>query len=188
MLEYPDKLVLRINELYYTLGGEDYDCSHEEILILEPPRWKRVAGALVANSAHQKKTILDVGSGTGFVATVLGPYLTDKDQFICLDISQKFLDQCKLNLENKKFKCQLVYKQYNGMLLPFEDKSIDILTLNSVLHHIPNTELFLGEVDRVLKRGGYLVIGHEANRRFYKNKAVWTLYRILYVFLIRHPL
>jgi len=184
MAEYPDKLVLRANELYFALEEEDYNSSHEEILILELPRWKRIIGRF-SKEFSNKEAILDVGCGTGFVATVFCPYLAPKTKFICSDISQRMLKQCESNLKDKNFQCGLIYKMYDGAHLPFADNSIDILTLNSVLHHIPNTESFLKEADRVLKKGGYLLIGHEANKRFYKNKIVWTIYRILYA--LYHP-
>lgn len=180
MIQYSDKLVLRANELYFALAEEDYDFSHKEILILEMPRWKRIIKYFLKDFLN-KEIILDVGCGTGFVATVFCPYLTKNSKFICLDISQSMLGQCKSNLKDKNFQCELIYEIYSGLHLPFADNSIDILTLNSVLHHILSTEPFLKEINRVLRKGGYLLIGHESNERFYKNRVIWTIYRILYV-------
>jgi len=185
MIKYSDKLVVRANELHFNLTGKDYEHSTDEILILEPPRWKSMIEKLIPVMPVKKRTILDVGSGNGFVATVLCPHLSEKDEFICLDVSSKMLDECRLNLNNKGFNCKLAYRQYDGTRLPFENESIDIITLNSVLHHIFNHDIFLKEAGRALKKGGYLIIGHEANSKFYKNKVVWTLYRILY--LLFHP-
>lgn len=185
MIKYSDKLVLRANELYFNLVGGDYEHSTNEIIVLEPPRWKAMIEKLIPAMPVKKRIILDVGSGSGFVGTALCPYLNAGDEFICLDVSSKMLDECKSNLDNKGFSCKLSYKQYDGMRLPFENESVDIITLNSVLHHIFNHDVFLKEANRVLKKGGYLIIGHEANSRFYKNKIIWTLYRILY--LLFHP-
>ena len=185
MIKYSDKLVLRANELYFNLVGGDYEHSTNEIIILEPPRWKAMMEGLIPAMPVKKRIILDVGSGSGFVGTVLCPHLNEKDEFICLDVSSKMLDECKLNLDSKGFNCKLAYKQYDGTRLPFENESVDIITLNSVLHHIFNHDVFLKEAGRALKKGGYLIIGHEANSKFYKNKVIWTLYRILY--LLFHP-
>ena len=186
MIEHSDKLVLRANELYFNLTGEDYEHATDEILILEPPRWKAMIEKLIAIMPIKKRIILDIGSGNGFVATVLCPHLNEKDEFICLDVSSKMLDQCRLNLNGRGFNCKLIYKQYDGTRLPFENESIDVVTLNSVLHHIFDPEVFLKEAGRVLKKDGYFIIGHEANSKFYKNKIIWTLYRILY--LLFNPL
>jgi predicted SAM-dependent methyltransferase len=41
--------------------------------------------------------------------------------------------------------------------IPLSDQSADILTLSNVLEHIPNTEFFLRECKRLLKREGMIV-------------------------------
>ena len=152
MIKYSDKLVLRANELYFNLVEGDYEHSTDEILILEPSRWKIMIEKLIAIIPIKKRIVLDVGSGNGFVATALCPYLNEKDEFICLDVSSKMLDRCRLNLSSRGFSCRLAYKQYNGTRLPFENESVDIITLNSVLHHIFNHDIFLKEAGRVLKK------------------------------------
>ena len=87
MIKYSDKLVLRANELYFNLVEGDYEHSTDEILILEPSRWKIMIEKLIAIIPIKKRIVLDVGSGNGFVATALCPYLNEKDEFICLDVS-----------------------------------------------------------------------------------------------------
>jgi SAM-dependent methyltransferase len=42
----------------------------------------------------------------------------------------------------------------DGEHLPFADESFDVVYSNGVLHHTPDTEGAVGEVHRVLKRGG----------------------------------
>jgi len=42
---------------------------------------------------------------------------------------------------------------------PFEDQSIQIVICNQVLEHLKNIFLPLSEMDRVTKKGGYIVIG-----------------------------
>jgi hypothetical protein len=50
---------------------------------------------------------------------------------------------------------------------------------------MPRKEIFFKEADRVLKRGGVVMIGHESNAAFQENKVLWTLYRFIY--FLYHP-
>lgn len=43
-------------------------------------------------------------------------------------------------------------------LIPFEDESFDLIVCFSVLHHIPNVSTVIGEMHRVLKRGGWILL------------------------------
>ena len=43
--------------------------------------------------------------------------------------------------------------------LPFTDESFDVIVCNQVLEHLKNIFLPLSEMDRVLRTGGYLLIG-----------------------------
>lgn len=45
-----------------------------------------------------------------------------------------------------------------GRPLPFEDESFDAVHSNQVIEHLRNTDLFLREIRRVLKPGGYALI------------------------------
>ena len=50
---------------------------------------------------------------------------------------------------------------YNSDLnepFPFESESFDVVHANQVIEHLPNTDGFIREVYRILKRGGYAVI------------------------------
>lgn len=45
--------------------------------------------------------------------------------------------------------------------LPFADESFDIVHGNQVIEHVPNIDLFLSEIFRVLRQGGYAVLSTE---------------------------
>ena len=44
---------------------------------------------------------------------------------------------------------------YDGLTLPFQDESLEVITMFDVIEHIPKPQLFLFEVNRVLKKNGY---------------------------------
>lgn len=63
----------------------------------------------------------------------------------------------------------------SSMNLPLKSESVDLITANSVLHHLPEPEKFLLEARRVLKKGGILFVNHEPNLRFSRNGFLWRM-------------
>ena len=165
-----DDLVQRVNELYHDITNEQYRQVHPEIFVQEKERWVRTAKRFIRQS--KIITIADIGTGTGFVPISIKKNLKNEDTLICTDISQKILDTAKRNIDEEKVDCHCHFKKIERQVplkLPIKNNSIDVVTINSVLHHVHDTENFLNEVDRVLKPNGLLFIAHEPNSEFYNN-------------------
>ena len=101
-------------------------------------------------NALDYSSLLDVGFGTG---EVLSRIYSEGVKFSGLDISPKMLDIARKNLgENVDLRLG------DSEELPWDDGSFDaVLCLNS-FHHYPNPEKVLNEMNRVLKKGGKLVM------------------------------
>ena len=91
-------------------------------------------------SAPQTKTLVELGSGAGFIKR-LYPWVQTSD---VLDLPG--LDRV-----------------FDATEMPFEDNSIDGILLINVLHHIKDIERFFEEAGRVLKAGGRIVMIEPAN-------------------------
>lgn len=167
---YSEKLVQRVNELYHDLISERYHDCHPEIFEQEKDRWERIAEQYFDFADPVK--IIDIGTGTGFVPLTIAQFLKQGDTFICSDISRNILDVANRKIGKQNFRCRFEFVKIESQLpfrLPFETESAEVLTVNSVLHHIENTSTFLGELDRILKPQGLLFIGHEPNKYFHEN-------------------
>lgn len=84
--------------------------------------------------------MLDVGGGTGVIAEAIAT-LFPVAQVQSVDLVDRF---CKtLSIETA---------QYDGLALPFADRSFEAATLNNVLHHVPFNERpnLLREIRRVV--------------------------------------
>lgn len=149
-------LVLRLNELFHDLQGQDY---HHPEMQEEVARWKRLF-------PQKHGVFLDIGAGTGFIGNLLQQHLQKGDTLICADLSQEMLNCCQ-HLASDRYNLKLLKLHHEKLPLP--DSSVDVVTMNSVLHHIPNTKNILSECARVLRPGGMLMIGHEPNIRFCQN-------------------
>lgn len=118
-----------------------------------------IAKACVKNiekyiNIKQDIKILDYGSGTGLVAIALS---NDSNEVLGMDYSQGMVDTFnekiqKLGFDNIK---AIKHDIHNDDL---EKNSYDLITINMALHHLKDTEVFIKECNKALKKDGYLCI------------------------------
>jgi SAM-dependent methyltransferase len=94
--------------------------------------------------------MIELGSGGGFLKDIMPSVL-------CTDI---------LELPSNDL-------TFSALEMPFEDNELSAIFMIDTFHHIPDSRLFLTEVNRVLKKGGMLIMIEPANsfwgRFIYKN-------------------
>jgi SAM-dependent methyltransferase len=95
--------------------------------------------------------ILDVGCGVGLVDQLLKAHLP---HLVGVDVSSKSLDIARLKNP------EIAYHYSADGRLPFANGSFDVLFAICVWHHVPPDQwtTFLGELSRVLVRGGLLLV------------------------------
>ncbi len=167
--------IKEINRIFHDEEANFYDQRHPDIL-KEKNNWQKFCQEYL-KQLPRPVIVLDIGSGTGFVSSVLAQYLTHQDKIICADISSKMLDKAREKLE--RFSCQFDFIETDCEEIPLTDSSIDLITVNSVLHHLPDYHNFLKEVDRLLKPKGIFCIMHEPNKRFFRNPLLFFFFRSL---------
>jgi len=104
--------------------------------------------------------VLDLGCGSGaftpFIARVVG----QKGRVYALDIQADMLKQLENKLskpENRDIK-NIKLIEGNAYELPFDNGSLDLVNMVTVLQEIPDRNRALQEVKRVLKPGGFLAV------------------------------
>jgi ubiquinone/menaquinone biosynthesis C-methylase UbiE len=153
--------VRRINEIYHNLENAGYDRLHEDIPQFESRFWKGAAERYVDRS--KPLTWLDYGAGTGFVPLAISDCLKTEDTLICCDVSREMLTVCEAKLRDRALPCRCLFEKIDGKAIPAQSESVDILSVNSVLHHLFDLPGFVAECRRVLKLGGLLIVAHEPN-------------------------
>lgn len=91
-------------------------------------------------------TALEIGCAEGIIINRLRELLQIKRCF-GIDICQTFLSFGKKHYPDIRF------IQYNGLNLPFSDKSVDLIILSDIIEHISDLDSFLREVKRVARYG-----------------------------------
>lgn len=102
--------------------------------------------------------VLEIGPGTGYYTFDLAEWVGADGRIEIFDLQQEFLDHvmraaAERNLGN------VVPTQGDATALPYEDASIDAVVLTAVLGEIPDPVAALGEIRRVLKPSGRLIVG-----------------------------
>ncbi|MDD5070643.1 MAG: class I SAM-dependent methyltransferase [Candidatus Omnitrophica bacterium] len=163
-------LIKEINRIFYDIDSCCYDKEHPEILSGDYTWWQSFAvNRLQLTNNESVIRVLDVGSGTGFIADLLTDYLSFNVEIVCYDLSQKMLDVAREKIKRKgKIKSKVFYVNGEAEVLPFKDQSFDVITCNSVLHHLSDCSKLLSEVKRVLKANGLFAVSHEHNNDFFK--------------------
>lgn len=107
---------------------------------------RRIIESFVENicrDAQGRPRILDVGCGTGANLELLGQYGDAEG----VDVSIDALDFCRAR--------RLKYvRQGAAEHLPYDDESFDLVTALDVIEHLDDDAAALGEMRRVLRRGG----------------------------------
>lgn len=92
-----------------------------------------------------KGKIVEIGSGGGFLKDIYPDVITS-------DIMP--LSVCDM--------------QFSAEKMPFENNSLKAIFMLNVLHHIPNSEQFLSEAQRTLKKDGFIYMIEPATTLFSK--------------------
>jgi SAM-dependent methyltransferase len=104
-------------------------------------------------SPHRAAKLIDLGCDDGEITMKIAKKLQSTDIF-GIDIIEEELTKAK----EKKIK---TYKMDLNNKLEFNDESFDVINANQVIEHIADVDLFVSEIKRILKKGGYAIISTE---------------------------
>jgi ubiquinone/menaquinone biosynthesis C-methylase UbiE len=104
--------------------------------------------------------VLDLGCGSGAFTPFIARTVGEKGKVYALDIQADMLKQLERKLarpENRDIK-NIKLLEGNAYELPFDDGSLDLVNMVTVLQEIPDRNKALHEVKRVLRHGGLFAI------------------------------
>ena len=109
---------------------------------------------------RQGMRVLEIGCGSGAYTTTVARAVGEKGKVYGLDIQPKMLEQLSRKLarpENRDIK-NIELIESSAYELPFEDNSLDLVYMITVLPEIPDQQRALQRIKRVLKPNGILAI------------------------------
>lgn len=104
--------------------------------------------------------VLDLGCGSGAFTPFIARTVGEKGKMYAFDIQPDMLKQLERKLskaENKDIK-NIKLIEGNAYKLPFDNNSLDLVNMVTVLQEIPDRNKALHEVKRVLRPGGLFAV------------------------------
>jgi ubiquinone/menaquinone biosynthesis C-methylase UbiE len=102
--------------------------------------------------------ILEVGPGTGYYSLEVADRIAPGGQLDVFDLQQEMLDHT-MRLAAERGVGNIVPARGDARELPYPSDAFDAAFLVTVLGEIPDQQAALGELARVLRPGGRLVVG-----------------------------
>ncbi len=121
---------------------------------------QRIAGMGIPDSGK----VLDVGTGTGFVAIAVARALRERGvKVVGLDLSPAMLSLAAENAQRAGLNGAIMWREGNAYAMPFADGEFDAVISNDSLHHWENPVAIFDEIARVVKPDGVYLI-HDSRR------------------------
>lgn len=147
--------------------GESVSWKEKVKLIFYPKKFftyryiaKDFKKKIIHRPIEEPYRILDVGCGTGSSVVDFKKMFGRRVDVVGLDVVRLQIDLGKEKLKKHGVVGELVW--YDGSQFPFSDHSFDAVYTSDVLGHVPDVEMWLAEISRVLKPGGVLAMFSES--------------------------
>ena len=146
------KLVGRV----FTSVASKYDLMNDLMSLGVHRIWKR--WFVGTSGVRAGDRVLDLAGGTGDIAALLLPRVGTAGSVVLGDINAAMLRAGRDRLLDRGFVRNLDYAQLDAEALPFPDASFDAVTIAFGLRNVTDKQRALGEMFRVLKPGGRVLV------------------------------
>ncbi len=103
---------------------------------------------------HQDMTVLDVGTGTGYLAGMMAPLV---GKVIGVDCTPAMLARAGEKMAHAGYQ-HVFLREGMAEHLPLATGSVDVAMCHMLMHHVVSPRTALAELRRVVRPGGYMLI------------------------------
>ncbi|MDA8893468.1 bifunctional demethylmenaquinone methyltransferase/2-methoxy-6-polyprenyl-1,4-benzoquinol methylase UbiE [Flavobacteriaceae bacterium] len=152
--------------------SKNYDGLNRVISFGIDISWRKKVVQIVSKNNPQQ--ILDIATGTGDLALMMSTLTPEK--IIGLDISEGMLSVGKEKISKAQLNDKIEMVVGDSEDIPYADNTFDAITVSFGVRNFANLDKGLGEIRRVLKPGGILVILETSNPTKFPFKQGYKFY------------
>jgi demethylmenaquinone methyltransferase/2-methoxy-6-polyprenyl-1,4-benzoquinol methylase len=152
--------------------SKNYDDLNRVISFGIDISWRKKVVQIVSKNNPQQ--ILDIATGTGDLALMMSTLASEK--IIGLDISEGMLSVGKEKISKAQLNDKIEMVVGDSEDIPYADNTFDAITVSFGVRNFANLDKGLGEIRRVLKSGGILVILETSNPTKFPFKQGYKFY------------
>ena len=160
-----------VAEMFNNISAK-YDFLNHFLSLGIDKLWRKKAVKML-RSVHPTR-ILDIATGTGDFA--LESLVLKPTQIVGLDISSGMLDHGRVKMKKKGVDHIITMQQGDSEDIPYEDNYFDGLTVGFGVRNFENLEKGLGEMLRVVRPGGKLIILEFSKPKKFPIKQLFAFY------------
>ncbi len=121
--------------------------------------YRRLARDVITMGVPPAGSVLDIGTGPGFVAIEVARLLRGRGcQVVGLDLSRAMLALAAENAAKASLNGALSWREGDAKALPFDTDEFDFVVSSGSLHHWEDPALVFDEIARVLKHDGHCIV------------------------------
>ena len=143
-----------------------YDALNHTLSVGFDRMWRHKAVKALAN--YHPQTVLDVATGTGDFALLLARELK-LHKVTAVDISEGMMRVGRVKAAREGLEDVVLFQKEDCCDLSFEDARFDAVTVTFGIRNFENLDACMGEMLRVLRKGGHLVMLELS----YPNRKLW---------------
>ena len=160
-----------VAEMFNNISAK-YDFLNHFLSLGIDKLWRKKAVKML-RSVNPKR-ILDIATGTGDFA--LESLVLKPTQIVGLDISSGMLEHGRVKMKKKGVDHIITMQQGDSEDIPYEDNYFDGLTVGFGVRNFENLEKGLGEMLRVVRPGGKLIILEFSKPKKFPIKQLFAFY------------
>ena len=130
---------------------------------------------------REGETVLEIGFGTGYALAEIAGRVGGSGRACGLDLTPEMIVRMRRRLEKRGLASRVELREGDARQMPYEDRHFDAVYMAAALELLdtPDIPVVLGEIKRVLKAGGRLVLS-SMPKEGHEGSLVWRVYEWLH--------